>query len=122
MRVPDESENDRNASASIVNRSGSLYTEGKIERLLWKGSLPQIHFGNNAKLGPTENPSTQGPTRHRQRRGVVALAASDCDGDGFEDLVENFYDDANTGAYFNIATLISSRANAGGWITAAAAV
>jgi len=50
---------------------------------------------------------------------VVALAAADCDGDGIEDLVVNFYDDAKTGAYFQIATLILSRVKPKGWITAA---
>jgi hypothetical protein len=51
--------------------------------------------------------------------GVVALAASDCNGDGTEDLVVNFYDDAKTGRYFYISTLVLSRANTNGWITAA---
>ena len=50
--------------------------------------------------------------------GVDVLAASDFDGDGIEDVVATFYDDAKAGTYFSIATLLLTQTVSGGWIVA----
>ena len=46
------------------------------------------------------------------------LAASDFNGDGIEDVVATFYDDAKTGTYFSITTLLLTQTDPAGRITA----
>ncbi|MDH3671585.1 MAG: hypothetical protein OES46_10525 [Gammaproteobacteria bacterium] len=52
------------------------------------------------------------------RYGVNVLAASDFNGDGIEDVVATFYDDAKTGTYFSITTLLLTQTEPDGRIAA----
>lgn len=52
------------------------------------------------------------------RYGVDVLAAGDFNGDGIEDVVATFYDDAKTGTYFSITTLLLTQTEPDGRIAA----